>query len=93
MSKIPVVKKEIYYSLKKTVQEMSRKPDGGMVELGKFWADFKKEQPHLVKIVVREMKGFKTEKLKAAFAHGVWIAYVALKSQEEADEMNEDWGI
>ena len=72
---------------------MSRSKDGGLLELGKFWALFKKEQPNLIKIMVKEMKGFKSEKLKAAFAHGVWMTYMALKSQEEADDMNENWGI
>ena len=93
MSKIPIVKKEIYYSLKKTVQGMSGSKDHGLKELGKFWGKFKKSQPNLVKIIVKEMKSFKTERQKAAFAHGVWLLYTALKSQEEADEMNEDWGV
>ena len=39
------------------------------------------------------MNGFKAQKIMAAFAHGVWMTYAALKSQEEADEMNRDWGI
>ena len=72
---------------------MSDSKDKGLKELGSFWSKFKKDQPHLVKIIVREMKAFKTEKQKAAFAHGVWMMYTALKSQEEADEMNRDWGI
>ena len=93
MSKIPTVKKEIYYSLRKTVQSMSGSKDKGLRELAKFWGKFKKDQPNLAKIIVKEMKAFKTEKQKAAFAHGVWMTYTALKSQEEADEMNENWGV
>jgi len=93
MSKIPKVKRGIQHSFDKKVKDI--KGDGlkGLEDLTEFWSSFKKEQPYLAKIVIREMKSFKSQKIQAAFAHGVWITYAALKSQEEADEMNRDWGI
>ena len=72
---------------------MQNSPDKGMKYLESFWARFKKDQPHLAKLVVREMNSFKSDKSAAAFAHGVWITYAALQSQEEADELNENWEI
>lgn len=93
MSKIPIVQQGIQHSFDKKMKEI--KADGlrGLEDLTEFWSSFKKEQPYLAKIVIREMNGFKSQKIMAAFAHGVWMAYAALKSQEEADEMNRDWGI
>ena len=72
---------------------MKRADDAGLSYLGTFWETFKEDQPHLAKLVLREMNSFKNNKAAAAFAHGVWLTYAALQSQEEADEMNEDWGI
>ena len=93
MSKIPKVKKGIEHSLSKTVQDMKKGPDKGLIHLGAFWTAFRKDQPYLAKLIIREMKQFKSQKLMSAFAHGVWMTYAALQSQEEADEMNDDWGI
>jgi pheromone shutdown protein TraB len=93
MSKIPIIKKGLEHSLRRAVMEM-RKGDNKSVEyLTAFWKSFKEEQPHLSKLVIKEMNHFKSQKVMAAFAHGVWMTYAALKSQEEADEMNRDWGI
>ena len=91
MSKIPIVKKGIRYSLSKDIESSKKEKESGNY-LVSFWLQFKKEQPALAKIVAKEIETFKTAKETAAFAHGVWIVYATLKSQEEADEMNKDWG-
>ena len=67
--------------------------DVGIKYIESFWTRFKKDQPYLSKLVLQEMMSFKSDKVAAAFAHGVWMTYAALKSQEEAAEMNRDWGI
>ena len=92
MAKIPKVRKGIEHSLRRTLEGMQKSSDKGLEYLASFWQDFKDEQPHLAKLVVREMNAFKSNKAAAAFAHGVWITYAALQSQEEADELNENWG-
>ena len=91
MSKIPIVKKGIRYSLSKDIQS-SKKDEKSSNYLISFWLQFKTEQPALARIIGKEIETFKTAKETAAFAHGVWLIYATLKSQEEADEMNKDWG-
>jgi len=93
MSKIPNVQKGIEHSLLKTVKSVREGQDEGLEYLAAFWKDFKEDQPNLSKLVLAEMNRFKNQKIMAAFAHGVWMVYAALQSQEEADEMNEDWGV
>lgn len=91
MSKIPIVKKGISSSLTRDI-ESNRKNAKSTSYLVSFWVQFKTDQPVLAKIVAKELDAFKTPEETAAFAHGVWILYATLKSQEEADEMNRDWG-
>ena len=93
MSKIPKVQKGLDASLLKIVEEVRKADVEGLEYLHSFWEQFKKDQPHLHKLIVEEMNQFKSQKIMAAFAHGVWMTYAALKSQEEADEMNRDWGV
>ena len=95
MSKLPIVKSAIRYSLYRTIKEINS-PDlsVGLSYLEDFWTEFKKDQPELAEIIIKEMGAFAPNKKEmAAYAHGVWLCYAALKSQLEADEMNEDWGI
>ena len=93
MSKIPNVQKGIDASLLKTVDKVREGDVEGLEYLHAFWEQFKKDQPHLHKLIIKEMNKFKSQKIMAAFAHGAWMLYAALKSQEEADEMNRDWGV
>ena len=95
MSKLPIVKSEIKYSLYRTIKGIkSASSVSGVTYLEDFWAEFKKDQPELAEIIVKEMAAFAPSKKEmAAYAHGVWLCYAALKSQQEADEMNENWGI
>ena len=83
MTKMPEVRKEVAYSIYKTIDGLE-----GLEEKSKylsdFWNKFRKEQPELHTIITKEQMG--------AFAHGIWLLWAALKSQQEADEMNENWG-
>ena len=90
---IPNVQKGIDASLLKTVDKVREGDVEGLEYLHAFWEQFKKDQPHLHKLIIKEMNKFKSQKIMAAFAHGAWMLYAALKSQEEADEMNRDWGV
>ena len=97
MSNIPKVRKGIEQSIRKTLENMGaakgKGKEEGVIYIESFWAKFKKDQPYLSKLVLREMMSFKSDKVAAAFAHGVWVTYAALQSQEEADDMNENWGL
>tara|TARA_R110000744_G_scaffold1739_1_gene6266 strand:- start:2729 stop:3007 length:279 start_codon:yes stop_codon:yes gene_type:complete len=92
MTKLPHVRKEVSYSLYRhidSLEEFSEKS----AYLSEFWQEFKKEQPELHTIVIKELTSFKNKEQMGAFAHGVWLLWAALKSQQEADEMNENWGV
>ena len=96
MSNIPKVRKGIEQSIRKTLESLhgtEEDKDKGIKYIESFWTRFKKDQPYLSKLVLREMMSFKSDKVAAAFAHGVWVTYAALQSQEEADDMNENWGL
>lgn len=92
MSKIPVVQEEIKYSIFRTIEGFKKREKGKKEYLEEFWKDFKTTQPHLARIVLKEMEAFDSVDKMGAFAHGVWLIYAALQSQEEADEMNSMWG-
>jgi|TARA_R110000751_G_scaffold137472_2_gene240891 hypothetical protein len=91
MTKMPEVRKEVAYSIYKTIDGLE-----GLEEKSKylsdFWNKFRKEQPELHTIITKELMGFEEKDQMGAFAHGVWLVWAALKSQQEADEMNENWG-
>ena len=92
MTRMPQVKKEVAYSIYKTIdglEDLEEKSE----YLNNFWNKFKDEQPDLHTIITKELFAFEKQEQMGAFAHGVWIVWAALKSQQEADEMNENWGI
>lgn len=93
MSKLPIVKSDIMYSLYKTIKGIKSPSLEGLSYLEDFWHEFKRDQPDLAEMIIKEMGAFSPSKKEmAAYAHGVWLCYAALKSQLEADEMNEEWG-
>ena len=79
MGKIPKVQKGIEHSLRRTLESMKRADDAGLSYLGTFWETFKEDQPHLAKLVLREMNSFKNNKAAAAFAHGLLMQHSSLK--------------
>jgi hypothetical protein len=50
------------------------------------------DQPALTEIILKEITSFKNTGEMGAFAHGCWLVYRALESQQQADEFNEVWG-
>tara|TARA_R110000824_G_scaffold349586_1_gene536474 strand:- start:1298 stop:1576 length:279 start_codon:yes stop_codon:yes gene_type:complete len=92
MNQLPKVRKEIKFSIFKALEDMEDS-DSKLIYLQEFWKGFRKEQPELTKILVKELEAFKHPLEMSAFAHGIWLIYASLRSQLEADEMNEDWGI
>ncbi len=91
MTRMPQVRKEVGYSIYRTIDALGELEEKSKYLSG-FWSDFKKEQPDLHAIITKELLSFEKQDQMGAFAHGVWIVWAALKSQQEADEMNESWG-
>lgn len=92
MTRMPQVRREIAYSMYRSIDSLDAMEDKSEY-LNGFWKEFKKEQPELHAIVLKELTSFKSKEQMGAFAHGIWLLWSALKSQQEADEMNESWGI
>jgi hypothetical protein len=92
MNQLPKVRKEIKFSIFKAIEDMDD-DERKLIYLQEFWKEFRKDQPELAQILAKELEAFKHPLEMSAFAHGVWLVYAALRSQLEADEMNEDWGI
>ena len=92
MTKMPQVRKEVAYSIYKTIDGLGELEEKSEYLSG-FWNKFKEEQPDLHAIVTKELLAFEERGQMGAFAHGVWLVWAALKSQQEADEMNENWGL
>tara|TARA_B100000401_G_C52411704_1_gene533848 strand:+ start:359 stop:634 length:276 start_codon:yes stop_codon:yes gene_type:complete len=90
MSKIPVVSEELIAVLKR---DLKRSTDiEGVNHLIDFWREFKKDQPALSELLLKELKTVESSMAKGYMAHGAFIIYNALKNQLEIDEMNEAWG-
>ena len=90
MTRMPQVRREVAHSIYRTIDGLEELEDKSEY-LNDFWNKFKKEQPDLHTIITKEMLAFEERGQMGAFAHRVWIVWAALKSQQEADEMNESW--
>ena len=79
-----------------TIREMlkyfSKKKGESVNHLIDCWRDFKKEQPALSALLLKELQSARGTAEKGYIAHGAWIIFKALKVQEEVDELNEAWG-
>jgi hypothetical protein len=84
MSKIPKVKMDILYSINKGLEDMEKDKDLKEAYLATFWEG--------LVIILKEITSFKNTGEMGAFAHGCWLVYRALESQQQADEFNEVWG-
>lgn len=94
MSKIPLVKQEVIDTVIRDLesQYIKNKEIETMNHLIDFWRDFKKEQPALSALLLKELQQARGTVEKGYIAHGAWLVYKALKVQEEVDELNEAWG-
>lgn len=94
MSKIPLVSEAVVDTVIRDLesQYIEKKQTETMNHLIDFWRDFKKEQPALSALLLKELQTARGATEKGYIAHGAWIVYKALKVQEEVDELNEAWG-
>ena len=92
MSKIPKVKMDILYSINKGLEDMEKDKDLKEAYLATFWEGLVIDQPALTEMILKEITHFKNTGEMGAFAHGCWLVYRALESQQQADEFNEVWG-
>tara|TARA_R100001377_G_scaffold63434_1_gene39072 strand:- start:5794 stop:6075 length:282 start_codon:yes stop_codon:yes gene_type:complete len=92
MSKIPQVKSAILHSLNKGLDDMEKDKDLKEAYLATFWEGLSMDQPALTEMILKEITAFKKTGEMGAFAHGCWLVYRALESQQQADEFNEVWG-
>lgn len=88
MDKLPIVQSGIQESIHKSYERILFKES----YLLKWWGDFKTDQGVMSENIMKELKEFKTPSEAAAFSHGIWMVYESLRSQLEADELNEHWG-
>ena len=94
MSKIPLVSEAVVDTVIRDleVQYIKSKEIQTMNHLIDFWRDFKKDQPALSALLLKELQAARGTVEKGYIAHGAWLIYKALKVQEEVDELNEAWG-
>lgn len=92
MSTIPIVKREIIHSINKGVEDMEKDKMLKEAYLARFWEGLALGQPALTDMILKEITHFKKSGEMGAFAHGCWLVYRALESQQQADEFNEVWG-
>lgn len=92
MSKIPLVKIDILHSINRSLEEMSKDKDMKEEYLTDFWEGLSQDQPALTEMILKEITSFKKKGEMSAFAHGCWLVYKVLQSQQEADELNSTWG-
>jgi len=94
MSKIPLVTEAVVDTVIRDLesQYIKNKEIETMNHLIDFWRDFKKEQPALSALLLKELQAARGTVEKSYIAHGAWVIYKALKVQEEVDELNEAWG-
>ena len=94
MSKIPLVSEAVIDTVIRDLesQYIKKKEIETMNHLIDFWRDFKKEQPALSALLLKELQAARGTVEKGYIANGAWVIYKALKVQEEVDELNEAWG-
>ncbi len=89
MTRLPLVKKEIAYSMKANME--TRKASEREAYLMGFWDSLSYEQPDLTKMIFREMEEMEDPAHQGFFLQGVCFIYMSLQSQLEANEFKEKW--
>ena len=94
MSKMPIVSEEVIKTIIRDLESQYNevKEVETLNHLIEFWREFKKDQPALSALLLKELQTAKGRVEKGSIAHGAWVVYRSLKVQEEVDEMNEAWG-
>ena len=82
---LPIVSKEVVTSVSKSMTEKSY--------LHESWTEMMLENTELFSIITKLCKSFPEKKTKESFLRGAWLVWALFKSQDQANEMNNDWGI
>ena len=55
------------------------------------WTEMVLENSNLFATITALCKSFPDKETKESFLRGAWLVWALFKSQDEADDMNEDW--
>ena len=82
---LPIVTKEVVSSVNKSMSDKSY--------LHESWTEMMLENSQLFTTVTQLCKQFPDKETKESFLRGSWLVWALLKSQDQANDMNYDWGI
>ena len=82
---LPVVTKEVVSSVNRSMSDKSY--------LHESWTEMMLENSTLFETTTKMCKSFPDKQSKESFLRGCWLVWALLKSQDQADEMNKDWGL
>ena len=72
-------------SIKRSSREKGYSRDG--------WAEMMMNEEMLFSCLSNTCEQMPTTQMKEGFLRGAWLVWALYKSQDEADEMNEEWGL
>jgi len=84
-SMLPIVSKEVVASVSKSMSHKNY--------LHESWTEMMLENSTLFETTTKMCKSFPDKQSKESFLRGCWLVWALLKSQDQADEMNQDWGL
>ena len=84
-SMLPIVSKEVVASVSKSMSHKNY--------LHESWTEMMLENSTLFETTTTMCKSFPDKQSKESFLRGCWLVWALLKSQDQADEMNQDWGL
>jgi len=82
---IPKIKQGVISS----VNESSK--DKGFIKDG--WKQMMEQDPYLFSCLTETCDRMKDRKMKEGFLRGSWLVWALYNSQDEADQMNKEWGL
>jgi len=57
------------------------------------WTQMLEEDPNLFSCITETCKKIPERKMKEGFLRGCWLVWALYNSQDEADQMNKEWGL
>ena len=82
---LPIISQEVVTSVQKSMSQKDYLHDS--------WTEMMLENPQLFQTVTTLCKSFPDKETKESFLRGAWLVWALFKSQDQANEMNKDWGI
>ena len=82
---MPKIKDGIISSLNKSAEDKSFVREG--------WEQMMKKDPNLFSCLTSTCMKIKDRGMKEGFLRGSWLVWALYNSQDEADRMNEEWGL